>query len=182
MEAKKNFTENLDLKQRLSTNSFSQILSFDKHLNGVLFLEFLKLLLGGGGFGDFDNVEANSFRERATFTHRHHITLSYIAKARRAVGRDVFVTLFKTFVFPNKVKIISPYDYGSLHLHLLHDSGQNSAANLDEAGERAFLVHVNAVFRLIGSLAAQKLLFAVEEYILLLLKGTFSLIRHLIRI
>jgi len=164
----------------------------------VLFLEFLKLLLGGGGFGDFDNVEANSLRERATFAHRHHITLSNIAKARGAVGRDVFVTLFKSFVFPNKVKIISPYDDGSLHLHLLHDSGQNSAANLDEAGERAFLVHVNAVFRLIGrlesksdilgitnllgSLAAQQLLFAVEEYILLLLKGTFSLIRHLIRI
>merc|ERR1712212_333189 len=131
--------------------------------------------------------------DRTTFTHSHHITLSNIPKARRAMGRDVPVSLLEPFVLSDEMEIISSDDDGSLHFHLLNDSGQDSAANLDEASERALFVNVIALFGFVGSLesetnvlritdlrflAAQEVLFAVKKNILLLLKGSFSLIRH----
>jgi len=65
------------------------------------------------------------------------------------------VTLLKTLVLPDKVKIVSAHHDRPLHLHLLNDSSQNPAADLDKAGERAFLVDVDAVFGFIRRLEAQ---------------------------
>jgi len=110
------------------------------------------------------------------------------------VSGDVPVALLETLVLPDEVKIISSHNNRPLHLHFLHDARQDSAADLDESGERALLVDVNAVFGLIWGLesqtyvlhityllrvlSSQKLLLSIEEDVLLLLKRALCLIRH----
>ena len=53
------------------------------------------------------------------------------------------------------MKIVSPNDDGALHLELLDDSVEDSAADLDEASEGAFLVDVVALLGLHWSLESQ---------------------------
>jgi len=154
------------------------------------------LFLGGGAFGDFDDVEADSFGKRPAFADRHNVALRDIPEARRAMSRDVLVTFFKPFVLPDEVQVIPPHNNRSLHLHFLYDARQNSATNLHETSEGTFLVDINAILRLIGSLEAQtdvfavanllgvfpaeKLLLSIEKDVFLLLKRAFRLIRHIL--
>jgi len=117
--------------------------------------EFLELFFGGGAFGDFDDVEAHGLGKRTAFTDRHHVALSHVAEARRAVGRDVLVPLLKTLVLPDKVKIVSAHHDRPLHLHLLNHASQNPATDLNEASKGALLVDVNAIFCFIRRLESQ---------------------------
>jgi len=121
----------------------------------IFFSEFLKLFFGGGAFGDFDDVEANSFGQRTALADRNRVTLRHVAETRRTMSGNVTMTLFKTLVFPDKMQVISSNDDRSLHLHFLDDASQNSATNLYQAGERALLVDVNSVLRLNGSFKSQ---------------------------
>ena len=56
---------------------------------------------------------------------------------------------------PDEVKVVSPNDDGTLHLQLLDDAIEDSAANLDESGEGTLFVDVIALFGLLGGLEAQ---------------------------
>ena len=56
---------------------------------------------------------------------------------------------------PDEVKVVSSDDDGALHLELLDDAIEDSAADLDESGEGAFLVDVIALLRLHRGLEAQ---------------------------
>jgi len=109
---------------------------------------------------------------------------------------DVLVSLLKSLVLPDEVKVVSSDDNGALHLELLDDAIEDSAADLDESGEGAFLVDVIALLRFHRGLETQTHVLhiadllglgpgdegglVVQEDILLLLESTFRLIRHLV--
>lgn len=57
----------------------------------------------------------------------------------------VTMSLLKTVVLLNVVKVITADDDGPLHLHLLDNTGKNSSTDRNIAGERAFLVNVGAL-------------------------------------
>jgi hypothetical protein len=58
------------------------------------------------------------------------------------VHAHILVSLLETAVLADEVQIVTTDDDGSLHFHLAHDTGQDSAANGAHAGEGAFLVDV----------------------------------------
>ena len=53
------------------------------------------------------------------------------------------------------MKVVSPDDDSALHLQLLDDAVEDSAADLDESGEGALLVDVVALLGLDGGLETQ---------------------------
>jgi len=72
------------------------------------------------------------------------ILLMNLPEARRQVGREVIVSLFKSVVFLDVVQIVSP-DYDcSFHLHAFYHPRQNASTNADIACEGTFLVNVCA--------------------------------------
>lgn len=97
------------------------------------------------------------------------------------------MSLLKTVVLLNVVKVITADDDGPLHLHLLDNTGKNSSTDRNIAGERAFLVNVGALNSLTGSfesktnipMVSQIFLFLttllVQEDSGLLLEGLFVL-------
>lgn len=60
------------------------------------------------------------------------------------MNAHVSVPLLKSTVLADKVKVFTTDDDGSLHLHLAHDSGQNSSTNRYSASERTFFIDVVA--------------------------------------
>lgn len=62
--------------------------------------------------------------------------------------RHVPVALLETAVLANVMQIVTSDDNRTLHLQLLHNAGENAAANAHVAGERALLVDVGAIDRL----------------------------------
>jgi len=158
-------------------------------------LELLELLLGGGTLRHFDDVETHGLGQRAALPNGHRVTYGDVTKAGRQMGGDVLVPLFESLVFSDEMKVVSPDDDGALHLQLLNDAVEDSAADLDESGEGALLVDVFALLSFDGGLEAQtnvlhitdllgfwsgdKSGLVVHEDIFLLLESTFRLIRHL---
>lgn len=67
---------------------------------------------------------------------------SCLPKAWRAVYRDVSVSLLKSVVLLDVVKVVSPENNRSLHLLTLHNSRQDSSTDAHIASERALLVNV----------------------------------------
>jgi hypothetical protein len=63
-------------------------------------------------------------------------------EAWRQVNAHILVSLFETAVLADEVQIVTTDDDGSLHFHLAHDAGQDSATDGAHAGEGAFLVDV----------------------------------------
>ena len=70
-----------------------------------------------------------------------------------ALDHSAIVAFFLTA--PDEVKVVSSDDNGALHLELLDDAIEDSAADLDESGEGAFLVDVIALLRFHRGLKAQ---------------------------
>ena len=62
----------------------------------------------------------------------------------------VLVTLLEPVVLADIVEVLAANDDGALHLHLLHDAGQDPATNRHVTGERTLLVDVHARNRLCG--------------------------------
>lgn len=58
--------------------------------------------------------------------------------------RHIPVSLLEPVVLGKVVEVITADDNGPLHLHLLHDSGEDAASDGDVAGERTLLVNVCA--------------------------------------
>lgn len=52
------------------------------------------------------------------------------------------MSLLKTSVFFDKVKVVTADDYGPLHLHLFDDTSEDSTTDVDRPGEWTFLVYV----------------------------------------
>lgn len=58
------------------------------------------------------------------------------------MNRHIPVSLLKTVVFANVMKIISADHDGSLHLHFLDNSGEDTSTDGNVTGEGTFLVDV----------------------------------------
>jgi hypothetical protein len=87
------------------------------------------------------NVEANSFRQRTTLTHRYNISFLYI-ECRRAVGCNICVSLLKSTVLSDVMKIVPSNDDCTLHLGRYYKTLQNAATNRHVSSERTLLVDV----------------------------------------
>lgn len=61
----------------------------------------------------------------------------------------VSVTLLETVVFADVVQVVATNHNGALHLRLDHDTAQNTTTNGHIAGERALLVDVVTIDRLV---------------------------------
>lgn len=66
-------------------------------------------------------------------------------EAGRHVNAHVLVPLLETIVFLNEMQEVTTNDDGSLHLHLTHDTGEDSTTDCDHASEGAFFVDVVSV-------------------------------------
>ena len=126
----------------------------------VSMLEFLKLLLRAGGFGDLEDVEANCLTQWSTFTDGHDVTdlniprrrershMSYatdrasLPKAWAQMNRDVLVSFLETVVLADVVQKISSDDNRTCHLQLHHCAGEDTSTDAHVACEWALLVDV----------------------------------------
>lgn len=57
----------------------------------------------------------------------------------------VTVTLLKSVVLSDVMQVIPANDDGTLHLHLLHDTGKDASSDGHVAGKRALLVDVGSL-------------------------------------
>lgn len=126
---------------------------------------------------DLQNVEAHSLGERTAFTDGDNISLLNTETGRQ-VSRDVLVALLETVVLLNVVQVVTSdlcigsqlvtdskrigdgdrekaYNDSALHLGGFHDSAKNTATDRDIACERALLVDVVALDRLLRRLEAE---------------------------
>lgn len=78
------------------------------------------------------------------FTGDYCTILMDSPEAWRQVDAHVFVSLFETAVFANKVQIIATDDDGSLHFHFANNSGQDSATDRAHSSEWTLLVDIVA--------------------------------------
>uniref|UniRef100_A0A5F9CFM9 Protein dpy-30 homolog n=1 Tax=Oryctolagus cuniculus TaxID=9986 RepID=A0A5F9CFM9_RABIT len=102
--------------------------------------ELLELLLGAGGLGDLEHVEAHGLAERPALAHRDDVADLDVPEAGRQVHRHVLVALLEAVVLADVVQVVAADDDGSLHLHLGHHARQDSAPDGDVSGEWAFLI------------------------------------------
>lgn len=56
----------------------------------------------------------------------------------------VTMTFLKTVVLSNIMQIISTYNNGPLHFHLLYNASENTSSDRDVAGEWTFLINVSS--------------------------------------
>ena len=61
------------------------------------------------------------------------------------MNSHVPMTLLKTVVLLHVVKVIPSDDDRTLHLHLGHNTSQDTTSDGNIAGERAFLVNVSSI-------------------------------------
>ena len=66
---------------------------------------------------NLQDVESDGLRERAALADGDSVTYRDILETGRDMGRQVLVTLFKTVVLLDVVKIVTTHGNGSLHLH-----------------------------------------------------------------
>ena len=66
-------------------------------------------------------------------------------EARRNMGGKVLMSLFKSVVLLDVMKIIPSDNNCSLHLHTLYGTSQDSPSNTDIASKGTFLVYVCAI-------------------------------------
>ena len=87
------------------------------------------------------NIESNRLGERTALSAGDDISF-LDRKRRRAVHRNILVTLLETTIFGNVVKVVSSDGNGSLHLGRDDKSLQDATANRNVAREWALLVDV----------------------------------------
>ena len=89
-----------------------------------------------------DDVEANGLCQWPALADGHEVTLANVLEARRAVNRDVSVSLLETSVLGNVLKVISTDNDGSLHLVGDDHGFEDAATDGHVASEGALLVNV----------------------------------------
>ena len=97
------------------------------------------------GLGDLQGVEFDSFGEGSALSDRDDIADFDVSEAGGQMNGHVLVPLLEPVVFPNVVEVIASDDDGPVHLHFGDDSGQDTATDMDVAGEGALLVDVGAL-------------------------------------
>jgi len=141
-----------------------------------------------------DDVEANSFGERAALTDSHDIT-SLDTESGGAVSGDGLMALLESVVLLDVMQVVASDDDGPCHFSRDDNTLEDSASDANVAGEWALLVNVGLLDGSLGSLEAESNFFVesntagglfgqhllgVEEDALLLLESLFSLkISHL---
>lgn len=63
-----------------------------------------------------DHIEPDSLRERSALANSDYVSFSESREGRRGMDRDVGVSLLETIVLLDVVEVVSPDDYGLLHL------------------------------------------------------------------
>lgn len=91
-----------------------------------------------------DNVELNRLGQRTALPNSHNITLLH-RKARTAMSMNVLVTLLKTTVLGNVMKVIPTNDNGPLHFGRNDQSLEDLSTNGDISRKRTLLVNVVAL-------------------------------------
>ena len=106
---------------------------------------------------DLDNIETDGLGKRSAFTNDNSVT-SLNFKARRAVSRDVRVTLFVTVIFGLVVEVISTDDDSSFHLSRFNNTREDSASDANLRSEGALLINITTNDSSFRSLEAKKLI------------------------
>lgn len=104
--------------------------------------ELLNSLASSGQ--DAQDVEADSLAEGSALANGDLVTLLNTESGGDVSG-NVLVSLLVTRVLGNKVQVLSSDDDGAVHLGGNDGTGQDTATDRDEAGERALLVDVAAL-------------------------------------
>ena len=87
-----------------------------------------------------DDVESDSLGERTALPNSYNITI-LDWESRRAMNSNVLVSLLKTTVLDDVVKVVSANNNGALHLGRHHQSLQNTSSDGNVSSERALLVN-----------------------------------------
>lgn len=98
-----------------------------------------------------DDVESNSLGKRTALSDSDNISVLN-RKGRRAVSRDVRVSLLVTTVLSDVVQVVSSDDDGSLHLGGDDKSLEDSSTDGNISGKGALLVNKVCLNSSIGSL------------------------------
>jgi len=137
-----------------------------------------------------NNIESYSLREGATLTNGNNISF-LDRKGGTAMGSNILVSLFKTTILSNVVKVVSSNNKSSLHLSGNNLSRENSTSDRHVASERTFFVdkrsfnsgvrglntEANILHKANGLLAGgPDCAFTSNEHSILLLVGLFVLI------
>ena len=100
------------------------------------------------------HVEAHSLGKRTALSNGDNISL-LDGKGRRAVGRNVLVTLFETTVLLDVVQVIPSDNNGVLHLGRNNLSVEDASSDGNISGKGALLVDVVTLNGGIGSLDSE---------------------------
>jgi len=116
------------------------------------------------------NVEADSFGERAALPNGHNVT-GFNTEARGAVGGNVLVSLLISAIFPDKVEVVSANDNRALHFSGSNHPSENTSTDRNVSGEGALLIDVSTFNGLAGGFESQSNI-AIVTASLLLRNGT----------
>jgi hypothetical protein len=122
----------------------------------VLRLENTESLLSSTGTLGFvsENIESHSLGERTALSNGDNISF-LDRKGRRAVSGKVLVSLFKTTVLLDVVKVVSSDNDSVLHLGGHDQTHKNSSSDGNVSGEGALLVNISSLDSGIRSLESK---------------------------
>ena len=95
-----------------------------------------------------DNVEGDGLTKGPAFTDGDSIANLDITEAGRHMDRNILMPPFEPLVFPHIFHVITTNNNGSIHLHLDHSPGQDTATDSNIAGEGALLVDISTQYSL----------------------------------
>jgi hypothetical protein len=78
---------------------------------------------------DLEDVEANGLGKGTALTNSNHIAVLDAHKGRRAMGREVLVSLLVAVVLLDIVQVLATDDNGAFHLCGDNDARQDASAN-----------------------------------------------------
>ena len=110
--------------------------------------KLLELLPCSWGFGYFQNIIFHSFSQWTALTNCDNISYSHISKTRRQMHGHIFMSLFKTIVFLNVMKIISTNNDSPLHLHFNNNTSKDTISDGNITSEWTLFVNVSTLFSL----------------------------------
>lgn len=91
-----------------------------------------------------NNVKPDGFAQWTALSNSYDVSLLYV-ECWRAVDRDILMPLFKTPVFGNVVKVVSPDNNGILHLSGNNKTLQNTSADGNISSERTLLINKSSL-------------------------------------
>lgn len=102
-----------------------------------------------------NDVEFYGLCQRSALADGHDVTLTNIEEGRRAVNRNILVSLGETSIFRHILQVISANNKSSLHFVGDDQSLQDASTNRHVSGERALLVNIRTSDGFLWCLEAQ---------------------------